>query len=277
MGEKSVDIKTLELVKELLERGANSGEIGKLLTLSEDIVAEVQDGKYDTSLREVKEDYIELKSDYESLKVLYERLGEKLALVANEAMECKKELLNKEREHSELQREVLFMKQDKKRMEFYCNKITDETKELKGKVDVLNKEIIEVTNAGTLLENEVFNLEREKVDLKQSDLEKYNKLRDEKRELEKEIIDIKSEVNIKDNKILEIEKEVIKLKTKIRYQLDEIDMKNEKIEELEEELQESNESIAEIEEENMMLEKHIKKINERKFMGLFKKRDKEEE
>ena len=84
-------------------------------------------------------------------------------------------------------------------------------------------------------------------------------------------------MNIKDNKILEIEKEVIKLKTKIRYQLDEIEAKNEKIEELEEELQESNESIAEIEEENMMLEKHIKKINERKFMGLFKKRDKEEE
>ena len=36
------------------------------------------------------------------------------------------------------------MKQDKKRIEFYCSKATDESKELKNKVDILNKEIIEL-------------------------------------------------------------------------------------------------------------------------------------
>lgn len=276
MAEKSLDIKTIEIVKGLLSRGATSADISNILGVNSDLISDIGEGKYDTKLREAKEDYTELKSDYESLKILYERLGEKLTLVANEAMESKKALVDREREHSELQREILFMKQDKKRMEFYCNKATDEAKELKDKVDKLSKEIIEAINTSTILENEVFNLERDKVDLKQGDLEKYNKLRDEKRELEKEIIDIKSELNIKDNKILEIEKEIIRLNSKIKSQIEELEMKDERIEDLEEELQESNESMAEIEEENMMLEKHIKKINEKKFMGLFKKRDKEE-
>lgn len=276
MAEKSLDIKTIEIVKGLLERNINGDDICKLLGTTSQTIEDIKDGKYDVKLREIKEDYTELKSDYEALKVLYERLGEKLTLVAGEAMDVKKTLVDKEREYSELQKEVLFMKQDKKRMEFYCNKATDESKELKNQVDKLNKNIIEAVNASTILENEVFNLERDKVDLKQGDLEKYNKLRDEKRELEKELIDIKSELNIKDNKILEIEKEVIRLNCRIKSQIEELEMKDERIGELEEELEESNESIAEIEEENMMLEKHIKKINEKKFMGLFKKRDKEE-
>ena len=275
MGEKSVEIKVVELIKSLLERGVTSLDISNILSINENIVTEVQEGKYDSKLKEAKEDYIELKSDYDSLKVLYERLGEKLALIANESMEIKKELLNKEKEYSELAKEVLFMKQDKKRMEFYCNKATDEAKELKEKVNKLNVEIIEVSNTSTLLENDVFNLEREKIDIKQGELEKYNRLRDDKAALERDIVDLKSEVNIKDNKILEIEQEVIRLKSRIKVQEEEIETKDGKIEELEEELDESNESIAEIEEQNIMLEKHIKKINERKFMGLFKKKDRE--
>lgn len=54
-------------------------------------------------------------------------------------------------------------------------------------------------------------------------------------------------------------------------------MKDERIKDLEDELEESNENIAEIEEQNIMLEKHIKKINEKKFMGLFKKRERDKE
>ena len=277
MAEKSLDIKTMEIVKELSDRGVSNADIGNILGVSDNVINDIAEGKYDVKLREIKEDYVELKSDYESLKILYERLGEKLNLVANEAMESKKALVDKEREYSELQGEVLFMKQDKKRIEFYCSKATDESKELKNKVDILNKEIIEAVNTSTILENQVFNLERDKVDLKQEEVQKYNKLRDEKRELEKEIIDIKSELNIKDNKILDVEKENIRLNSKIKSQLEELEMKDERIKDLEDELEESNENIAEIEEQNIMLEKHIKKINEKKFMGLFKKRERDKE
>ena len=51
MAEKSLDIKTMEIVKELSDRGVSNADIGNILGVSDTVINDIAEGKYDVKLR----------------------------------------------------------------------------------------------------------------------------------------------------------------------------------------------------------------------------------